>query len=355
LSESIFPFINATDSRSYKIAFLKLAASLNDGHGYITIEEGYPNESQDIIENIEGKTVVKIDSGELNKGDIVICIGERDINHIRDSLAVLIPASTPGNKEYRINCYVAEMIFSHETDITISRNGRNLTVHTLPVTFETGYQSPYRWISDDIGYVDLSLLTTDVIDLVFLSFSYTKGIIFDLRKTGPYQYDVRQLECHLFDKKITNLFSAIVPDITHPGAYFWLRNRQDVIPDSIKCLPFKGKIVFLIDEGTQSFTETQAWMARTNFHAVLIGRTTSGALGQVVWAFLPGNNKTVFSGFGLFSPDGTGFQRKGIIPDIEVYPTMESIQEGKDEILEVAIEYLNKNSDLRTSINPFAY
>jgi C-terminal processing protease CtpA/Prc len=84
-------------------------------------------------------------------------------------------------------------------------------------------------------------------------------------------------------------------------------------------------------------------MARTNFHAVLIGRTTSGALGQVVWAFLPGNNKAVFSGFGLFSPDGTGFQRKGIIPDMEVYPTMESIREGKDEILEAAIEYLNKN------------
>jgi hypothetical protein len=249
LSESIFPFINATDSRSYKIAFLKLAASLNDGHGYITIEEGYSNESQDIIENLDGKTVVRIDSGELNKGDIVICIGERDINHIRDSLTVLIPASTPGNKEYRINCYVAEMILSHETDIIISRNGQTLTVHTFPVTFETGYQSPYRWISDDIGYVDLSLLTTEEIDLLFLSFSYTKGIIFDLRKTGPYKYDMRQLDCRLSGQNI-RLFSLIVPDTTHPGAYFWLKDRQDVIPDSIKCLPFKGKIVFLIDEGT---------------------------------------------------------------------------------------------------------
>ncbi|MCL1821805.1 MAG: hypothetical protein FWG22_03170 [Prolixibacteraceae bacterium] len=39
--------------------------------------------------------------------------------------------------------------------------------------------------------------------------------------------------------------------------------------------------------------------------------------------------------------NGEVIQRKGVIPDIEVYATMETIMEGKDEILEEAIRYIN--------------
>ena len=45
-------------------------------------------------------------------------------------------------------------------------------------------------------------------------------------------------------------------------------------------------------------------------------------------------------------------QRTGIIPDIEVYPTMDDIMAGRDEVLEAAIKFLNadwinmKNTDL---------
>jgi hypothetical protein len=342
LSESIVPFIEATDRQSYQIALLKLAAALNDGHGYLTFDEGYHDKSQNIIEIVEGKTVVKIDRGGLNKGDIVNGIGERDINYIRDSLSVLIAASTQGNKEYRINCFVAEMIFFHETDITLSRNGQKLTVHTFPIVFEKNLSPSYKKISDDIGYVDLSKLTTEEIDLIFQSFSDTEGIILDLRKTGPYEYDKNRFECHLSIQKEFNYYPCIYPDGGHPGAYVWVKHMQYTIPDSIECSHFKGKIVFLINECTQSFTEAKAWEARTNLHATLIGRPTSGALEHIIRFSLPGTN-AIFSGVGAFSLDGTEFQRKGIVPDIEVYPTLESIKTGKDEILEAAVEYLNKN------------
>lgn len=339
LSESIFPFINAADSRSYQIALLKLAASLNDSHGYMSIVNRYSGESEGIIENVGEKTVVKIDKGRLNKGDIVDSIGKLDINYIRDSLSVLVPASTQGKKEYLINCYVADMIFFHETDITITRNGQKLTFHTVPTPFEKRDPSSHKWISDDIAYVDLSLLTTEEIDLIFQSFSDAKGIIFDLRKTGAYDYDVLQFECHLSEQKVINYFSRIYPDMAHPGAYFWVKNTQFVILDNMECPYYKGKIISLISECTQSATEARAWLFRTSYRATLIGRPTSGALEHVIRISLPGTD-AIFSGIGAFSLDGTELQRKGIIPDIEVYPTMESIKEGKDEILDAAIEYL---------------
>jgi len=116
-------------------------------------------------------------------------------------------------------------------------------------------------------------------------------------------------------------------------------------PDDLEYPCFKGKIVYLVNESSQSALETIAWEGRINFHAILIGRPTSGALGRITWIPLPGKNRTraAFSNFGLFSLDGTELQRKGIIPDIEAYPTMESIKAGKDEILSAAIDYVNNH------------
>ena len=42
-------------------------------------------------------------------------------------------------------------------------------------------------------------------------------------------------------------------------------------------------------------------------------------------------------------PNGTETQRVGILPDIEMRPTIRGIKEGKDELLERAIEFINQN------------
>ena len=340
LAESVFPFINATDKQSYQIAFLKLAASLNDGHAFINFINYYPIESQNLIELVEEKTVIRVDRGGLFNGDIVKNIGKVDVDHIRDSLSVLTLASTQGNKEFRINCYLAEMIFFNETEVTVLRDGRELNMQMLPVRFAKNYLSPYKWISNDIGYVDLSELTTKQIDLMYLSFSGMKSIIFDLRKLGPYNFDRDLLYCYLSNKKTMRLFEMVVWDLEYPGRFGWFPNPPVEIPE---CPRFEGEIVFLINESSQSSLETIAWTVRTNFNATLIGRPTSGALGQVKWIPLPGNHIATYSGVGLFSLDRVQLQRKGIIPDIEVYPTMESIKAGKDEVLEAAIEYINNH------------
>ncbi|WP_057938599.1 hypothetical protein [Algoriphagus resistens] len=53
--------------------------------------------------------------------------------------------------------------------------------------------------------------------------------------------------------------------------------------------------------------------------------------------------RTGISGIGIFYPDGTETQRKGVKIDIEANPTIEGIAAGKDEILEKAIEFINLN------------
>jgi C-terminal processing protease CtpA/Prc len=76
----------------------------------------------------------------------------------------------------------------------------------------------------------------------------------------------------------------------------------------------------------------------------VIGSITAGADGNVSSIYLPGGILTLISGIGVFYPDGRETQRKGIKIDITVRPTIEGIKNGKDELLEKAIEIINSKT-----------
>ena len=69
-----------------------------------------------------------------------------------------------------------------------------------------------------------------------------------------------------------------------------------------------------------------------------IGSPTSGADGDIVRIPLPGGLMTCFSGIGVFYPDGTPTQAVGVRLDVEVNDTVESLQAGRDLVLEKALE-----------------
>ena len=50
---------------------------------------------------------------------------------------------------------------------------------------------------------------------------------------------------------------------------------------------------------------------------------------------------TYISGIGVLTPNGSETQRVGIIPDVKIEPTIKGIREGKDEVLDKAIELIN--------------
>jgi C-terminal processing protease CtpA/Prc len=48
----------------------------------------------------------------------------------------------------------------------------------------------------------------------------------------------------------------------------------------------------------------------------------------------------MISGIGVFYPDKRPTQRIGIVPDIEVSPTVEGIRRGRDEVLIAAVKQI---------------
>ncbi|WP_428025383.1 hypothetical protein, partial [Arcobacter sp.] len=76
----------------------------------------------------------------------------------------------------------------------------------------------------------------------------------------------------------------------------------------------------------------------TGDNVITIGSQTAGADGDVVTFKYLGGYKTTFSGIGLLYPDGSETQRKGIKIDIKIKPTINGLRQGRDEVLERAIE-----------------
>src|SRR5439155_676031 len=95
-----------------------------------------------------------------------------------------------------------------------------------------------------------------------------------------------------------------------------------------------------IDEVTQSQAEYTTMAFRTAAGAIVIGSTTAGADGDVSTVPLPGGLSSLISGLGVFYPDMRPTQRVGIIPDIEVRPTIDGIRAGRDELIEEAIRQI---------------
>lgn len=103
---------------------------------------------------------------------------------------------------------------------------------------------------------------------------------------------------------------------------------------------FKGKKIILINELSQSQAEFLAMKYRSAPNTLVIGSTTAGADGNVSTFSLPGGIFTSISGLGVYYPDGGETQKIGIVPDIEVKPTIKGVRLGRDEVLDKAIELL---------------
>jgi hypothetical protein len=194
--------------------------------------------------------------------------------------------------------------------------------------------------SESYGYVDMGRLEVDQVNSMFQELWDTDGIIFDIRSypRSTMNYMIR----YLFDAPIP-IARFTVPDIEYPGTLWW--SLQTVGFGNFS-LTYEKPIVILLDERTQSQAEYTVMALEQHPHALKIGSQTAGADGNVSKIYLPGGIRTFFTGLGVFYPDYTETQRIGIVPDYEVHPTIAGIREGRDELLEAALQYLDGAFDL---------
>jgi len=343
LYEFIPKFITAIDTLSYHNAINKLSTYLNDGHGYTSVVPLYNQFAFHHIKLIDTFTIVLTppEGSRLEKGDIILSIDGKSIHSARDSIAALIPSSNKLFTEYAVNGWIYVSVFLG-CNLTVLRNGYLMSIseERKTLSFPLDTTSAYHSISKDIGYVNLDKLKESEIYRMMESFKNYKGIIFDLRNY-PQNFHV----CTLFQYiSVVNEYCkglATKVDFSHCGA-FYITEYFENCPDELwkEQFIFNGKTVVLINASTMSKAELWAMMYKM-YGATLIGTPTAGAIGRLISFPLPGRIIAGYSGIGFYYHNGSKIQRTGIIPDIEVYPTIDDVIAGRDEILESAIKFLN--------------
>jgi len=93
----------------------------------------------------------------------------------------------------------------------------------------------------------------------------------------------------------------------------------------------------LVDGSTQSAAEHTGALIKS----VVVTFVSSRANGGVTRTILPGGIVVNFTGQSVRHADGSQLQRIGIAPDVEAHPTLRGIRDGRDDVLQRAIEFLS--------------
>jgi C-terminal processing protease CtpA/Prc len=103
---------------------------------------------------------------------------------------------------------------------------------------------------------------------------------------------------------------------------------------------YRGRTVMLIDERTISQAEHTGLFFEAANNTTFVGSPTRGANGDVTNFWVPGGISIGFSGHDVRHADGRQLQRVGLVPHVEVKPTIAGLRAGRDEVLERALAVL---------------
>ncbi|MEO8593974.1 MAG: hypothetical protein ABI759_11695 [Candidatus Solibacter sp.] len=170
----------------------------------------------------------------------------------------------------------------------------------------------------------------------------TLAIAIAMCATLPLSGQVDPLRAEAYERlaatsKLWAYIKYVHPRVTSPGVD-WDAAFVRVAP---KVLDAKTESEFAAAVAI-SQSEHSGLFYRTANGTVFIGSPTQGANGDVTYFMAPGGIRINFSGHDVRWPDGKQLQRVGLLPDIEVRPTIAGIQSARDEVLERAVAYLEK-------------
>lgn len=349
LKELIPIFANTINLYDYTRALMQMRNKVNDSHAYLSnsfYSSIFGNFRPPIHTRfIEGEMVVFEvfdESLEINKGDIIKEVNGYSIPYLIDSLNPYMQ----GSNESRTLYTIAQTILGGSTgsyiDIVVD-NG----IEEISYTIRRSMNSPsfraaeygeinYKIIeynNKEYGYIHMGNLLPEEVPAMYDSLKHADYWIFDIRnypnKTIWYLIE------YLYPAPI-HMATFTRGDIRYPGHFFW---ENDTI-GNLSNENYEKPYAILFDERTQSQAEFSVMGLEINDHAIKIGSQTSAADGDASTIYLPLGTTTMITMKGTFYPDLTPTQRIGMVPDIEVKPTVEGLRAGKDEVLEAAFHHL---------------
>lgn len=359
LEEMLPEFIQVENEEEYLLACSKLVAKIDDSHTFFyspslawSNKIGFlqvPFETR----FVEGKLAVTkfvnkdsfFDSG-VELGDIITAIDGKPVDQIVAGMWPYTPASNDAVKLRKIALFILR---GNARQVTLSVQRENKRFDLKVFRYPMGQlhkcnsrlaEEGYRILDNGIGYVQPALCKVQDRDRgIKKVLNGTKGLIIDLRYY-PDDYISVPFSKYLGSASKPHSISSY-SNISFPG-YFFVHSYR-VKPGKTHEL-YKNKVVVIVNENTQSKGEDHVLSFQLCPNVTVIGSTTAGANGSVVDVNLPGGILTRMTRAGVYYPDGSNVQRTGVKIDEMVKPTLEGIKNGKDELLERAIEIIENSN-----------
>ncbi|AWK05746.1 hypothetical protein HYN56_16480 [Flavobacterium crocinum] len=348
LSKYIPKFLAADDELSYKLLLIELFKETGDSHAALydlgkCIDEYFGLyeapieikfiENQVVVSNFRGVDGVKL-------GDEVIAFDNEDIINRIARIKKYTIASNGASENRDV---LRKLLCTNKDNVIIRFKRKNeiyeVKVKTGSIKYFVDNKPSHMELAEDVGYIYPASLKRNEITEIIKKYKNKKGLIFDFRCYPSDNIVYTASELLLPARKEFAQFTAT--DLQNLGQ-FRFKNTASTGHENPDY--YKGKVVVLIDEQTQSNAEFTVMAFQVIPNVKIIGSQTAGADGDVSKIILPGNIYTMMSGIGVYYPNYGPTQRIGIIPDIKVFPTKKGIMQNKDEILERALLYIKYNN-----------
>jgi len=399
LLECIPKMLTGTDRLSYEATLVTLASKLRDAHiSFIrgSIMMGEPLSSQHPIDEIfdllfgsffvpitlreaEGHLVVSnvrnVGRG-LMPGDVILQVNGINIDEITEAMLQYLPyPNTDKSLAYLVFGHTVLRQHSNATPMAIDvyRFGEELRVYVSATArnpfnyiwyYVNSVSTTHTILDNNIGLINPSMIMFEEIHRNTVLHNIMKefedininGLIIDLRQRP--QYINYLLAEYILEGKghfvtmsrpwgfVPGLFADNFRGYSGYGTFadwsFVIGELGSPLEREESFNPFfhNQNIVLLMNEHTGSHGEFTVMSLRGGTNVTVMGTNSIGANGDVIFLPLPGGITMMYTGLGVYLPDGGQTQRIGLSPDIYIHRTVEGIRDGRDELMEAAIQFL---------------
>jgi hypothetical protein len=291
----------------------------------------------------DGRTVVARASGkwatDFPVGSLLEQVNGQPIKQVLDSLQRQTSAATADAARQLVVRQLLRYYWHRTPEVHLTvRTGAAL--HSYPMAFRHLRLPPsraeaFRALPDSILYVDAARLQYADFVRHLPALQHARGLVVDLRQRPSYA--IKAALAHWATASLqSDRFATPVlhaPDFT---AVTYDSTRSVAAPR----LPHLAtRTVFLIGPDTFSYGETLVELIRHYHLGLLVGQPTGGTNGEMNFVNISHHYRLSWTGRVVRNRDGMPYQGQGIRPTIVVTPTLATLQQQEDAVLQRALDY----------------
>lgn len=347
-------FAAASTPLAYRHAALALFTHVHDGHArfyppdpLLEAERGAYQVAAE-VQFIDKQAVVtgvrhdgRVPACPLQPGDVLVRLAGTPV---ADLVRQRLPETGASNRPAQLNTIAQNLLYcaTPQVAVQVRRAGQPLrltvpavAVGTVPPAQPAAADSMYRFLTPEVGYIDMARIKAAKVPAIMQVFAHAKGIVVDQRNY-PGDFVATYLPGFCLAQPVA--FAKFTQrDPTCPGRFLW-QAPETLKPKSPT--PYPGRVVVLVNEKSRSLAEFTSMAFQATPRGTLLGSQTAGADGNTTPITLPGGLKTLMTGIGAYYPGGRETQRVGLAIDVPVRPTVAGLRAGRDELLDAAVKLI---------------